>query len=214
MDETAKLISALASLAWPLVIGVLFLKLFEPIRDIVKSARDRKFTIKVAGNELTMEEVSEQQQALLNDLQQKVSALERAPSATLSAVPSTATEPSSSARILWVDDNPRNNSILIASLEERGVRVDIALTTIDGIAKFKRGNYDAVISDMGRPEGERAGIDLVKSIKALGAPTPVFIYCGTWAARNLREEALAAGATEITASASTLVSRLPLRSEA
>ena len=52
MDDAAKLISAIASLAWPLVLAVLLIKLFGPIRSLVESARARKFTLKVAGNEL------------------------------------------------------------------------------------------------------------------------------------------------------------------
>lgn len=61
MDHLAKLFSATASLAWPLMLGVLLFRLDGPIRTLVESARGRKFTIKVAGNELTMEEASEQQ---------------------------------------------------------------------------------------------------------------------------------------------------------
>lgn len=55
MNDLAKLISALASLAWPLVAAVLLFNLYNPIRTLVESALKRKFTIKVAGNELTME---------------------------------------------------------------------------------------------------------------------------------------------------------------
>jgi hypothetical protein len=77
MDDAAKLISAFASLAWPLVLAILLFKLFGPIRALVDSALRRKFSIKVAGNELTMEEVSEQQRVIVNDLQSKVADLER-----------------------------------------------------------------------------------------------------------------------------------------
>jgi CheY-like chemotaxis protein len=215
MDDTAKLISALASLAWPLVLAILLFKLFGPIRALVESARGRKFSIKVAGNELTMEEVSEQQRVIVSDLQSKVAELER----RLSTVPTAAPaqfrpiEPSAQ-RVLWVDDSPRNNSLLAASLEERGARVDVALSTEEALTKFKRQRYDFVLSDMGRPEGEKAGIDLTKKIKAISPTTPVFIFCGAWAARNLRAEALSAGANQITSSATTLLSALPLSSEA
>jgi CheY-like chemotaxis protein len=215
MDAIAKLITALASLAWPLVLAVLLFKLFGPIRALVESARGRKFSIKVAGNELTMEEVSEQQQAIVNDLQSKVAELEKRINLAPNVVPPQppALE-QSTKRILWVDDNPRNNSLLAAAIEERGARVDIALSTDEGLAKFKKQAYDIVLSDMGRPENEKAGIDLTKKLKALSPDTPVFIYCGSWAARNLRAEALSAGANEITASATTLLSALPFAGEA
>ena len=213
MDDLAKLISSLAALAWPLVLAVLLFNLFGPIHALFESARGRKFSIKVAGNELTMEEVSEQQLAIVNDLQNKVAELEKRINSLPNVLPSALRASEESVRrILWVDDNPRNNSLLAASLEERGVTVDIALSTEEGLTKFKKQPYDIVLSDMGRPEGDKAGIDLTKKLKALNPRIPVFIFCGPWAARNLRTEALSAGADEITSSASTLLSALPLSS--
>lgn len=63
---------------------------------------------------------------------------------------------------------------------------------------------------MGRPEDNRAGLTLVKKIRALGSKVPFYIFCGGWAARNLRDEAINNGVTEITSSGTTLLSRLPL----
>jgi CheY-like chemotaxis protein len=211
VDDFAKLISAVASLAWPVVLAILLFKLFEPIRSLVESARARKFTIKVAGNELTMDEASEQQRVLLADVQNKVADLEkRLTLGQPQPSPQIVDVRVGAKRVLWVDDKPKNNSFLVASLEERGVRVDTALSTDEGVAKFKKAPYDIVLSDMGRPEGEKAGIDLAKRIKAISPITPIFIYCGNWAASNLRKEALAAGVAEITSSGSTLLGALPL----
>lgn len=208
MADLAKLISALASLAWPIVFAVLLYKLYEPIRVLVNSARARKFTIKVAGNELTMEEVSEQQRAILTDLQEKVAEIEKkAPTAI--ARTSAESQPSKK-RILWVDDQPKNNSYLVAGLSERGAMVDTALSTDEAVAKIKTGNYDIVISDMGRPEGDQAGLALTRQLKELNVQAPVYIFCGGWAAKNLRKNALEAGVSGITSSGTTLLSMLPL----
>ncbi|VCU71387.1 acetoacetate metabolism regulatory protein AtoC [Pigmentiphaga humi] len=202
MESIAKLITALATLAWPIVFAVLLVKFYAPIKALIETALARKFTIKVAGNELTMEEVSKQQIDALSDLQSKVAELEkRLGGATQEAL---GTAPASGKRILWVDDDPKNNSFLVASLENRGARVDTALATDEGVAMFRRSHYDVVISDMGRPEGEKAGIDLARAIKQLSPSTPIYIFCGRWAATNLRDEALAAGVTQITASGTTL----------
>jgi CheY-like chemotaxis protein len=211
MEGLSKLITAVASLAWPVVLAVLLYKLRDPIRALIESARGRKFTIKVAGNELTMEEASEQQRVMLSDLQNKLAALEKQvePNVNADNIVRHVSGPSKKA-ILWVDDNPKNNSYLVASLEERGVRVDTALSTEEALTKFNKFHYDIVISDMGRPEGDKAGIDLIRKIKARGPDTPVFIFSGFWAASNLRDEALKAGATEITSSGTTLLSALPL----
>lgn len=209
MEEAAKLISALAALAWPALFIGLAIKLFEPIRALVVSARARRFTLKVAGNELTMEELTEQQRILVSDLQNKLAELESRSLPSLgSAAQVIATAEQGPKKILWVDDNPRNNSMIVASLEERGMRVDIALNTEEAISKIQRSAYDIVISDMGRPGDQRAGITLTKRVKELAPMTPVFIYCGAWAARNLRDEAISAGASEITSSPTTLLAHL------
>jgi CheY-like chemotaxis protein len=214
MDSVAKLVSSIASIAWPLIFAVFLYALRAPIKTLIESARGRKFTIKVAGNELTMEEASEQQRLIVSDIQTKLAELEKRLSTGAAATPVLENTPSrSDKRILWVDDNPKNNSFLVATLEERGVKVDVALSTEDGIKKFKAGHYDIVISDMGRPEGEKAGIDLAKKIRARNPKTPVFVYCGSWAARNLRDESLQAGVTEITSSGTTLLRLLPLSNE-
>jgi len=188
--------------------AVLLYKLYGPIRVLVDSARERKFTIKVAGNELTMEEVSEQQRAILTDLQAKVAEMEKqAPG----AITRTSTESQfSRKRILWVDDEPKNNSYLVAGLTERGAMVDTALSTDEAVAKIKTVNYDIVISDMGRPEGNQAGLDLTRQLKELSVQTPIYIFCGGWAAKNLRKQALDAGVSGITSSGTTLLSMLPL----
>lgn len=209
MESAPQLISSLASLAWPLVFAVLLYKLFEPIRSLVESARARKFTIKVAGNELSMDEASEQQRILLSDLQAKVAELER-----IAATPGPAAafaEPSRSRkRILWVDDRPSNNSYLIATLEDRGASITNALSTSDALKKLAHESFDVVISDMARPEGEHAGLDLARKIKGSMPDLPVFIFCSRWAAENLQADALANGASGITSSATSLLSMLPL----
>lgn len=211
MDDLSKLITALATLAWPLVFGVLLLRMQAPIRALIESAHGRRFTLKVAGNELTMEEASEQQRILLADLQGKLADLERRLAAQ--GVTAAASEPPAAAtpagrRFLWVDDKPRNNSMLVAALEERGARVDIALSTEEGLQALARGTYDALISDMARPEGEEAGIELSRRARSQAPGLPIYIYCGKWGATHLREPALAAGATDITASGSSLLAAL------
>jgi CheY-like chemotaxis protein len=210
MEDFAKLLNAVAALAWPVVAGVVLYRLYGPIAEIVRSATGRKFTIKVAGNELTMDEASEQQRVILADLQARLADLEK--QVGNASIPKLEAAESSAAalekQLLWVDDQPKNNSYLVATLEERGARVDVALTTEEGLAKLKRRHYDAVISDMGRPEGERAGIDLARQVKAARPTLPIYIYCGAWAAAHLRDEALAAGVTEITSSGTALMAAL------
>ena len=211
MEPLAKLLTALASLAWPAIFAVVIFKFFYPLQKLFESALGRKFTIKVAGNELTMEEASEIQRQTVSDIQSKLAEIERRLASGTPASLALDTNPSrSSKRILWVDDQPKNNSFLVAALEEKGAKVDVVLSTEEGVQKFKGISYDIVLSDMGRPEGEKAGIDLAKKIRSLNPQVPFFIFCGSWAARYLREEAIAAGVNGITSSGTTLLSQLPL----
>jgi len=214
MEPVAKLLTALASLAWPAIFAVAIFVFFEPVKKLIESARGRKFSIKVAGNELTMEEASEIQRKTVNDIQAKLVELEKrlATSSPAAFVPESI-RTRCSKRILWVDDRPKNNSFLVASLAETGARVDVALSTEDGVEKFKSASYDIVLSDMGGAEGGKAGVDLAKRIRGLNRRVPFFIFCGGWAGQNLREEALAAGVTEITSSGTTLLGQLLLENE-
>ena len=96
------------------------------------------------------------------------------------------------------------------TLEERGINIDIALSTEEGIERFKAHKYDIVISDMARPEGKKAGIDLAKKIRAIDLDVPFIIFCGKWAAQNMAEESLKAGVSYITSSGTILFRVLPL----
>lgn len=215
MEALSKLIASCALLLWPIVFAVLLYKLFGPIRALVESARGRKFSIKVAGNELSMEEASEQQRLVLSDLQSKLAELEKRlgeqPRALKAPVPVLPLR--SSRRILWVDDKPRHNSYLISTLKDRGVTVDTVQSTTEALEHLRLGGYDIVISDMARPEGDRAGIALIHAVRGLGLSVPVYLYCSAWAEQHLRSEAMEAGAAGITASGTTLLSLLPLGEE-
>lgn len=222
MKEAAELIEAISTLFWPLLVLFLLVRFAGAIKTVVDSASRRKFSLKIAGNELTMDEFSEQQIKLLGDLQAKLTELEtRIPGppdvpaggaetaiASRSAVAEAEQPTAGSHRILWVDDEPRNNSYLVAVIEERGSRVDVALSTEEALRKFAPARYDAIISDMGRPEGGTAGLDLANRIRSVDKETPVLIFCGTWAAHNLRDEAEASGVNFITSSGSKLLSEL------
>ncbi|WP_320170312.1 response regulator [Maridesulfovibrio sp.] len=211
MDSLAKLLSALSSLAWPVIFGLMLYKFHEPIVNLIKSAQGRKFTIKVAGNELTMEEASEQQRKIVNDVQSRLAEIEKnIRSKTFENSTNNDSGKNISKSILWVDDSPKNNSFLMASLQERGHTVVVSLDTEDGLNKFNSRQFDIVISDMARPEGKKAGIYLAKQIRKVNEHVPFFIFCSSWAAKNLKDEARQSGVTDITSSGTTLLGLLPL----
>lgn len=98
----------------------------------------------------------------------------------------------------------------MAALEARGVRVDTALSTEDGLRRFDTTPYDAIISNLGRPEGKKAGFDLARKIRDHSASVPIFIFSTASAARTLKEQAQEAGVSGMTSSSSTLLSMLPI----
>src|SRR5262249_38330595 len=93
-------------------------------------------------------------------------------------------------------------------LSDLGVSVDLAVSTAEGVARFRRGKYDCVISDMGREEGGAfrgdAGLVLLREIRALSADVPFVIFSSSRAVREQGKQALAAGATGITSSQTEL----------
>lgn len=201
------LLAAISTLAWPLLALAVLLRYSVQIGRLLDRFGQGKLTIKIGNAELSMEEVSKQQWQIVEDIQAKLAELEQrlgqGPAGAAKVAPLR-----TDWRILWVDDLPQNNSMLAASLEEKGARVDLALSSVEALEKFKRGQYDVVISDMARLEGKQAGIELARELRAIDAQVPYYIFCSRWSAEHLSEQALQAGASGITASGTTLLGHL------
>jgi CheY-like chemotaxis protein len=175
-------------------------------------------TINIGGSELTLEEVTEQQRKLLTDLQEQFL---RNPKMSTDGTHNETAEEKVIAdnkpqikSILWVDDNPKNNSILIEQFTKLGIEVVISPSTNDALSKIESKKFGRIITDMGRFENSRynnrAGLDFVNELKKRGIDTPVVIYCSPRAVATYREEALTAGAVEITSSSTILLQALQL----
>lgn len=212
MDEATKLIQALSNAAWPALVFFIVWTYRKQVSDIMESAKGRKFTIEVGGQKLSMEEANQQQQIQIADLQKqlldlrsKVEGFQVSPEATLAAEPVKA--PASNA-ILWVDDNPKNNSYFIELLQKRGYRVDLATSTSEGVRLANNNAYRVILSDMGRTENgqfnDDAGIDLLQALRQNGTELPFVIFCSTRKAAQFRERAKGLGARAITGSTTEL----------
>ncbi len=219
MEALSALLSSISTVLWPLIVIAAMVFLRPAVTDLIQSAKSRKFTIKIGGQELTMEEANEQQLALITDLQSQVADIRKrleardlpVQRAGAPNVPSPIPELSS---VLWVDVEPKNNSYFIEELSRLGVRVDLARTTSEGLSMLGRRKYSVIISGMGRTEGGkdnfRAGLDLLKAVRQRDPKIPFFIYCSERFVAQLREEALRSGASGITASATELFAMLNL----
>jgi len=101
-------------------------------------------------------------------------------------------------RILWVDDNPRNNEYPKTILEQAGVKFELAFDTKPAVELLKRKKFDLIISDMGRGKNRSAGLDLLKELKSINIQTPVIIYASSRAIQEYGKEALSLGAIAVT----------------
>lgn len=222
----AETITSIASLLWPLLILVGLLLFRRPLLRVVRSAEQREWTLEVGGQKLSMKQLSDQQNSMIADLQAQISAL-HAEIAKLGATRPEAGEPdlawdrgpassgddgTTPNSVLWVDDTPENNALIVEQLQRNGVRVDLALSTREGLAKLGQRRYGAVVSDMGRvEEGDyvsNAGIRLLRTVRELYPTLPFLIYCSSMGALTYRGAALAEGANVITASAAELSDQL------
>lgn len=76
-------------------------------------------------------------------------------------------------RLLVVEDEARIAEVLRAALSRAGFTVDAVNTVADARAVFPLVSYDAVILDLGLPDGD--GLDLVTELRRAGSRLPVLV---------------------------------------
>jgi len=76
-------------------------------------------------------------------------------------------------RLLLVEDNDRLSEFLEKGLADAGFAVDRAGTLVEAAASLDASRFDAVILDLGLPDGD--GLSLLKTRRAGGDRTPVLI---------------------------------------
>jgi CheY-like chemotaxis protein len=99
------------------------------------------------------------------------------------------------ARVLWVDDNPDNNLYETVALERLGRFVTKTTSTEAALAYLAGLPFSVAISDLGRYDNARAGLDFVERARRAGYRLPVIIY--TLNADRHVDEGMAAGATAV-----------------
>lgn len=195
---------AVIGLAWPLV-AIWMLFQFRPLVESL--LRRDSITIKVAGFELSSQEAADRIGKDIADLQRRLSLLEAGDLPQTSAITS-ADSKDTAKFLLWVDDYPSNNAFLIENFRKQGLEVVLSLSTADAVKKLQTGQFDAVISDLGRRENgvdnPLAGLELLQGMHDLERRPPAIIFAG---ARGLshRDRLLGAGAEEVTSSSVDVV---------
>jgi CheY-like chemotaxis protein len=225
----ARIIEAIGSLLWPLLVAVLLIKVIPHIPGVVadlrKAMRTRGFTVKVGGVELSVEEATEQLRRQVTDLQTHMAVqLAERPQPTLGVPPAPGAPPGAPAgaeaeagpaaapgraTILWVDNDPDGNALELAKLRDDGLEVLLARSTAEAmdVLSLRRG-VRAIVTDMGRSEdGEyrsHAGLALLRQLREAEQDQPVLVYTSARRAELDRQDALDAGATVVTASPTEL----------
>jgi CheY-like chemotaxis protein len=82
-------------------------------------------------------------------------------------------------RLLWVDDNPENNTFVRQAFETAGLQVTIALSTQEAFEELSKRKFGVIISDMGRREGKQEGYVLLERLRGGGNHVPLFFYAGS-----------------------------------
>ena len=197
--ETAKLVlEFLKVLVWP-AIAVWAVFIFRvPLTAVIGKATSLKLP---GGIELTVSQAASAvaagaalgKQAAEQNQPVSSAAVEKIAKAVAQPVPRIADH----NRVLWVDDNPSNNTSLQKAFERLGIEVDIALSTEQALQRLAEHTYDVIISDMRRGSDSTAGASLLQYLQEKNVRTPAIIYAGTWAAAH-RDDTAALGAALIT----------------
>ncbi len=224
----ADVIRALAALTWPAILATALFFLYDPIKNVIQ---DRGLTVKIGDLEVSISDVVKEQNSLVEDvwndleeLRTRVSALEPrsangGPISTggISRLPEGENIGTKVTSVLWVDDHPQNNAILVEKMRRTGVRVDIALSTREAEVAAATGRYSVVITDMGRTEpgstikNITAGLDLIKSLRQSNIPTPIVVFSSR--SRIVETDAYGAGAQYVTNSWTELMRYLEIGAE-
>jgi CheY-like chemotaxis protein len=223
----ARVIEAIGSLLWPLLVAVLLIRVVPHIPGVVadlrKAVRTRAFTVRVGGVELTVEDATEQLRRQVTDLQNHMAVLlaERGEVGAAAPPPAPAgvAEPAGPApdqgraTVLWVDDDPDANALELAKLRDDGVEVLLARSTAEAmdVLSLRRG-VRAVVTDLGRAEdGEfrsHAGLALLRQLDEAEQDQPVLVYSSPRRVELDRQDALDAGAAVVTSSPVELLAAL------
>jgi CheY-like chemotaxis protein len=234
----ARIIEAIGSLLWPLLVAVVLIRVVPHIPGVVadlrKAMRTRAFTVKVGGVELSVEDATEQLRRQVADLQTHMAAqlaeqAERAgpgppaapgapapPGAPAGTEAEAAPAPAADqgrATVLWVDDDPDANALELAKLRDDGLEVLLARSTAEAmdVLSLRRGVL-AIVTDLGRAEdGEfrsHAGLALLRQLREAEQDQPVLVYTSPRRVELDRQDALDAGAVAVTSSPTELFAAL------
>ncbi len=96
-------------------------------------------------------------------------------------------------KILVVDDEPNVRNVLKQMIEKRGYIVKVAENGADAIEKFKKEDFDLVVTDIKMPILD--GFHVLTKVKELKPKTPV-IFITAYGAKEVVIEAMKLGLSD------------------
>ncbi|MEV4158085.1 response regulator [Nocardia salmonicida] len=106
-------------------------------------------------------------------------------------------------RILWVDDKPANNATVRRAFTAAGYNFILALSTEVALDYLEKMEFAAILSDMSRPEGDEAGLHLLREIRSRKITAPFFVYTSMHGLKH-RDRVLAEGGQGVTSDPDSL----------
>ena len=166
-----------------------------------------------SGKEIEVTELSRLQQKSLDDMQEAVTQLLLADpadgSAAVTALAGVPTAQKPSSLVLWLDDHPCNNTLLVEQLERENIKVDQAISTRQALDMLQQKAYALLITDMARVENRRrikdAGVRTVREVRQALPTLAIIVYCSKDTVASYGTQAQAAGARFITTSGTSLL---------
>lgn len=166
-----------------------------------------------SGKEIEVTELSRLQQKSLDDMQEAVTQLLLAHppdgGAAVTALAGMPTAQKPARLVLWLDDHPRNNTLLVEQLERENIKVDQAVSMRQALVMLQQKRYALLITDMARAENGRrikdAGVRTVREVRQARPELPIVVYCSKDTVASYGTEAEAAGARFITTSGTSLL---------
>lgn len=177
-------LDALSSIGWVAIVAIVIWKLFPSIKEMVKS---RGINVEIGNVKLSVQEATAQFEIQIRDLQDNVSTLMR--NLEASGGPQTVAQDvrqtdHRAKKVLWVDDVPSNNAIVVSQLRDKGIQVDLALSTKEALQFLEEGEHlpGVLITDMGRVEDNvrrlTAGLTLARNVRPRFPNLPI-VFCTT-----------------------------------
>lgn len=172
-EVAAALIAIVPGVLWVLLVTGLVVAFYKPIRDEILP---RLGGLNIFGFEMVFQQ---QLDRALDEKEVEVSAADRTRLLhTVWRRVEMGKQILPGARILWVDDNPANNTYEVNALTSVGISVVQVTTSEEALATLSEGRYDTVISDISRGGNTEEGLNFLNRMRDQGLDHPTIFYIG------------------------------------